>query len=109
MTDIELIPEGLIELLNAPESLTVLDEAADRIGKAAIANTRIGLDPRWGHIHDAYYLYPAKPGPQGGEAAAANRSAFFHMLEFGTVNNPPERPFSRAITDAGYEAQETPR
>lgn len=109
MTDIEINLAGIVELLNSPEALAVLDDAADRIAQAAIANTRRGPSNQYGHIRDAYYLYPAKPGPQGGEAAAANRSPVFHMLEFGTVNNPPERPFTRAVLDAGYQLEEIPK
>lgn len=106
MTDVEIIPEGIVELLNSTEALAVLDEAADRIAQAAIRNTRRGTDERGGHMQDAYYLYPAQPGPQGGEAAAANSSPVFHLEEFGSVNQAPQAPFRRAVLDAGYELEE---
>lgn len=101
MTDIEILPDGIVALLNEGDSLVVLDEAASRVVNAAQGLTRRGPNPRFGHIADRYFTQRAQPSDIGGIAAACNGSPVFHMLEFGTIHNPPERPFFRGAVASG--------
>lgn len=45
------------------------------------------------------------PAVEGSDAPATveSDSPFWHLHEYGSINNPPTRPLSRAVTDAGLE------
>lgn len=89
-------PAGLVELLNDPASLNVLDQWANAIADEAKTNTRRGSSPAMGHIADRYRTDRAKPTSEGGRAAVWNDSPVFHLEEFGSIHQPPQRPLTRA-------------
>lgn len=106
---IEIIPAGIVELLNESESLATLDQAANDISTTAASITRRGHSGHRQHIADQYGTEKAKPTSEGGQAAVTNSSSFFHLEEFGSIHQAPQRPAYRAITQAGYVAEALPK
>lgn len=107
MTGIVTIdPTGIVALLNEPESLAVLDQAANDIQTRAAATTRRGHSAHRLAVADSYVTDRAHPGPDGGEAAVFSASPFQHFVEFGSIHQAPERPLTTAVTDAGYQRED---
>lgn len=107
--DVQVDAAGITALLNEAESLAVLDRAAADISAAAAAVTRRGHSGRRFHIADQYGVEKAKPTSEGGQAAVTNSSSFFHLEQFGSIHQPPQRMVDRAIVQAGYTLEAVPK
>lgn len=46
---------------------------------------------------------------EGDEVRLVNTDPFFHLTEFGSVNNPPFAPLRRGVRAAGLDLQEHPK
>lgn len=103
--EVDVDRAAVAALLNETDSLTVLTGAARDIAEQAKSITRRGSDPRHGHIADQYVTESAKQTAHGGEAVVGNTDPFFHLEEFGSINQAPQRPLYRAITAAGFKPE----
>lgn len=90
-------PAGLAEILNGPGAKGFLREAAEA-GAAAVRAANPSADER----------EQIRVGVSSdGDPAVVTDSSFWHLFEYGSVNNPPYRPFARGLSSVRgirYEA-----
>lgn len=98
---------GIATLLNDPKSLALLDTTTERVASAAASITRRGA--RNPHIADQYVTEKAKPTADGGQAKLANTSSFFHLEQFGSQSQPPQRMVDKAFQQAGVPYKPLPK
>lgn len=100
---------GVISFLNEQWALDTIDAVDQAIADEAHQLAPLGTDPRRGHIRDTYTIERAQPTGHGAEGAAGSTDPFGHIIEYGSVNNPPYRPVTRAVHSLGLVFEEDPR
>jgi len=79
----------------------MIRELAERVKEEAEHATPIGQDERREHV---IYFYKVVQYPT--MARVINTDPFFHLVEWGSVNNPPYAPLRRGVTAAGLRLDE---
>lgn len=82
-----------------PEFKAALRGHAERVKDAAERETPIGA------THDTIHGYRLTEIPTG--FRVGNTDFFFHLTEFGSVNNPPYAPLRRGVLAAGLRLDES--
>lgn len=100
---------GITELLNEGQSLAVLDDITNALEGQMQSITRRGHSHHRVHMADQYGTEHAHPTSDGGEAAVTNASPFFHLEQFGSIHQPPQRMAERAIRALGLIVEDVPR
>lgn len=105
--DVEWIPNpaGVRELLTSSQALAAIGEVA------AIAGHHVerAQPVKTGYHRRAIVTGGAEVTPTGAAAYVGTTSSTWHLLEYGSVNNPPHRPFARGIAAAGLDFEPTGR
>lgn len=97
MTDSAMNPLLRRELESQPEFQQTMRDAADAVKDSAERNSPIG--ETGDYIHG--FTIAARPLRVG------NRDFAAHMVEWGSVNNPPYAPLRRGVRAAGLRLDET--
>lgn len=100
MTGFELYPDAIIKVLNDTPAVEVLRNLADK----AVADARsTGPRARHGgpHTIDLITVGETHITPAGAVVDIDWPSSVWHLIEFGSVNNPPYRPVTRAAQNLG--------
>ena len=86
------------QLARQPEHKKFLREQAERVKDSAERETPIG---ETGDTIDRYVIteYPTR-------MRVGNTDPFFHLTEFGSVNNPTYAPLRRGVRRAGLRLEE---
>lgn len=94
-------PDGLHELLTGPGAAKHLTDTAKALADEAERLTPVGSSNR----HAAETLTSTGAEIENGElvARAGSTYPFWHLIEFGSVNNPPYRPLTRAAENLGLD------
>lgn len=93
---------GLVsELKRSPEIQAVLDQAAESVKSAAERETPIGA------TEDTIHAY--KITRTATSRSVGNTDPFFHLTEYGSVNNPAYAPLRRGVHAAGLRFEEADR
>lgn len=93
------------ELAREPFMADVADDAADKILRAVQRNA----PERSGYYRRKLRKVRAERSPDGYEARVVSDDPFAHLIEFGSAKNPPYRPLTKGVRDAGYEFKDTRR
>jgi hypothetical protein len=90
------------ELLSTPEAMAAVKADADTVAQRA-ADIMAGI----GEGTEAAYYYAGDPyiDPATGTARcdAGSTSSIWHIIEYGSVNNPAYRPLTTAVESLGIE------
>lgn len=78
-----------------------LMDAAEAIKTEAERLTDRGIDQRYRHIADFYEVVE-----EDGEVRVGNRHGLFHLVEYGSRNNPAYAPLRRGVRAAGLRLDE---
>lgn len=92
--------EGIDELLHGDQAVAFLEQVAN-IYKPEIERVA-PLGSGSVKFRDTISVHV-----QGGEVAVATDDPFWHLLEYGSVNNPPYRPFTAAAENLGLDFHDT--
>lgn len=90
---VEIDMPALRRHLQGPEAQQAFDEVIDILKRNAEEDT----PEHTGHMRKGYKT--TRPDPL--HRRLYHRSSFFHLLEFGSANNPPYSPMRRSVYDAG--------
>lgn len=71
-------------------------EHGENVKRAASRSMPRGADPRRGHIRDKFVVVTDDKVVRVG-----NTDPFFHLIEFGSINNPAYAPLRRGVLTAG--------
>jgi hypothetical protein len=93
--------KALAKLKREPAYQQLLDDAAEAVKDQAERNTPIG------ETHDTIHRYVITKTPT--TRRVGNVDPFFHLTEFGSVNNPPYAPLRKGVTSAGLRLEAAPR
>lgn len=96
-----LDPTGVKKLARGPEVTAFVNKNARRVLEQAKATPIV---PRW--YLASLTMEPAVAGTRDPVAKVRAGSSFWHLFEYGSVNNPPYRPLTRAVIDAGLKFEE---
>lgn len=91
-------PNFAKEVSREPEMGEALEASAQ-----AVARLAAGLSPH-GTGATARSFVVAR---EGDKVTVGNTDPFFHLTEFGSVNNPPYAPLRRAVRATGLRLEET--
>lgn len=94
---------GIARLMRGREIGHHVDRAAQAAADAARAHAPVGPGLGSGSYEDSIRAEPARLGPDGWSAELVSDDPFWHLIEFGSVNNPPYRPLTRGTQDAGLD------
>jgi hypothetical protein len=95
---IELDPEGIARVLGEQPAIEALHELAEGIVTEAVATGPRHHAP---HEIDKIAVGETRTSPQGAVVEIDWDSHVWHLIEFGSINNPPYRPLTRAAQHAG--------
>lgn len=84
-----------------PEFKAMLRENAEAVKDAAERETPIGEDERRGHVIHAYGIVELPTAMR-----VVNWDALFHLVEWGSANNPAYAPLRRGVLAAGLRFAE---
>ena len=94
-----VFPDATERLLNQREMVSVLVKAAHACADAAKTTT-----PNVSGEHVAAIVTEPRETVDGiPEVPFGSSSSTWHLREFGSVNNPPYRPLTRAVEAVGLE------
>lgn len=95
-------PKALNSIMVSDEALQLVDAAAKAGAEQARANMRVTT----GSERDA--VVQGGTREEDGEVVSyfGSRSPTWHMVEYGSANNPPYAPFRRAAEQIGLEFTE---
>lgn len=98
--NVELYPAGIVRVLNEPPAAAALHGRADRaVTEAKATGPR---NPRHHtHVIDAISVGDTRTGPDGATVDIDWGSSVWYLIEFGSKNNQPYRPVTRAAQNAG--------
>lgn len=94
-----LEPVGLLALLNDTEARGFVEQLAQK----GAEETRRLTPPR---LAKTIGSTPAETTSEGAKATFYNDSSFWHLVEFGSINNSPLRPLTRAAQSIGTRFEE---
>lgn len=100
-TQFTLDVPALMRVLNEDPAVTALHQHADQAVTDAHTAPR-GAHPGT-HEVDKIAVGATHIGPQGATVDIDWPSPFWHLIEFGSVNNPPYRPITRGAQNAGLK------
>lgn len=106
-TKFEINQGGLLELLNDAAARAFLTETAQRGATATEQAAPIGRYAP--HYKDTIGSTPAEPSPEGAKATFFSSSPVWHIVEFGSVNNPPYAPLRRGALAIGVDFRDQGR
>ncbi len=94
---VEVYQSGVDELIANPTLGQFVSDTADRVAEAIRGDAPVHTGDYAGSISS----HPATLGPNGWSAMVTTSDFAWHLIEFGSANNPPYRPFARGVTAAG--------
>lgn len=101
-----LNPRGVTELVTSTGAVALVNREARTLAKTVQEQTPIGeTHQAWESIRTT----PARPMPDGSEGTVYSTDPFWHLIEFGSVNNPPYAPMRRAVLRRGLRFRDTGR
>lgn len=100
-------PKGIADFLSEKWALDHVDRVDKALVSLAARAAPFGVDQRRGHIRNRFEIEPARPTSHGAEGAAGNTDRLYHLIEFGSANNQPYRPLTRAALELGLDLEET--
>lgn len=83
-----------------------LGEFVGKLADRVLAEARRSAPVTTGDYRDSLASGPADLTVDGWEAQVGSSDPFWHLVEFGSVNNPPYRVLSNAVTAAGLEFED---
>lgn len=86
---------GIRDVLEGPGVATALNDAAGKMRERIQRYAPKGFMGYWKSVR----YVPAKPGPDGLEAAAGVDSPVWHLPEYGTANYPARAPIRKAARE----------
>jgi hypothetical protein len=97
-------PKFLEELMGEGDFHDGLVETAEAVADNAKTAMPRGMDERRGHIADAFEVVE-----DGDQVFVVNLDSFFHLAEWGSINNPVYAPLRRGVQAAGLRLEESPK
>lgn len=98
-------PKALREIRRQPSFDAGMLTRAKKIQGLAKSFTSRGSDPVRGHFADRYETEMVDGIPRVGNTD----KSFYHLIEYGSVNNTPQAPLRRAVRASGLRLDETPK
>jgi hypothetical protein len=96
---------GIAELLHSPGVKAHLHETATKVVEEVVR-----IAPRHtGHYDDSIQVGAMTETPDGPAIAVESTDFAAHLVEFGSMNNPPYAPLRRAPRNLGITIVETPK
>lgn len=96
-------PDGIKELLTSNQAMDALTEVAAVVGQY-VENA---MPERTGRHQRAIVTGPADVVDGVPGAYVGSESSTWHLIEYGSVNNAPHRPFARGVQQAGLTFVDT--
>lgn len=103
----ELDPRGILELLNDAPARAYVTELAAQGAAATEQAAPFGRSAP--HYRDTIGSTPGESTPDGARATFYSGSSVWHIVEYGSVNNPPYRPLTRGALAIGVDFKEQGR
>lgn len=91
---------GVKRIAEGPGVVAMVNRNADRVLAQAKGNSAVDDEYR-----ASLSVQPATVGSDE-PAKVQSSSPFWHLFEFGSIKNPPYRPLTRAVIDAGLKFEE---
>lgn len=98
-------PKAFQEIRRQPSFDAGMEARAKVVKELAEHFTSRGSDERRGHFADKFVLWRADGVPIVGNTD----KSFYHLLEFGSVNNRAQAPLRRAVRAAGLRLELSPK
>lgn len=98
----DLDRKGLLAILNGDDAVALVDRAADAAADEARRIAPHGRG-RGRRFTDSIGTTSARRTARGAVGAVTTSDPFWHLVEFGSVNNPPYRPLTRAVKNVGLD------
>jgi hypothetical protein len=99
-------PRFLRQLRHQPEFIEGMGRRAEGIKARAKLLTPRSSDRRRGHFRDRFVV---ETTPDGIPRVGNTDKSFYHLIEFGSVNNTPAAPLRRAVRAEGLRMDEQHR
>lgn len=103
----ELDQRGILELLNDGPAVAYVTELAAQGAAAAEQAAPVGRYAP--HYRDTIGSTPGEATSDGAKATFYSSSSVWHIVEYGSVNNPPYRPLTRGALAIGVDFKEQSR
>lgn len=103
----EILPEGILELLNGPDARAHLTDVGRR---AAAEAQRVASGQKTPpHYPQSISSTEAEATSQGAQVVVYSDSSFWHWPEFGSVSFPPLRPLTSGVISTGVDFHAEPK
>jgi hypothetical protein len=97
---------GIREVLRDAEVGRFITRKASDAADAARTHAPVGSGVGAGGYEDSIDYTPAKLELDGWRAEVYSDDIAWHLVEFGSINNPPYRPLMRGVRDAGLDYED---
>lgn len=107
MTRVTIDYHGIDELMRSPRTLALVASTAKAAARSAGQIAPEG-GPAKG-VAESYRSTPPHPTPTGIAATVYSTDPFAHLVEFGSIHNPPYAPLRRAVMRLGLKLRLYPK